>query len=158
MKWPLVGRHRVEYLERELKYKLVALEAKDRELDTANEHLYAATELTQVLRELLAEAYVRNDALRKEFAGDLQLAHQRYDDFVRDMLERLLANPAKATTRASSPQEPALPTEIQAAIEEVSFGNSSLEAHLERQASALLAKNEKPVEIAEKIRKGDRPD
>lgn len=106
----------------------------------------------------LKEERAKNTALRKEFAGDLQLERSRYDEFVRDMMEKVLGSPATAARRPSSEQEPPLPGQVQSAIEDVSFGNSSLEAHLEKEARRRLDAAEKPEKVAELIRAGERPE
>lgn len=105
-------------------------------------------------------ASLQLQAQAAQFAGDLQLERQRFDDFVRDMLEKVIS-PARATPAPlrSSPQGRQLPNEVQDAIDAISGTDEILRRQQEDEAWRRLdAKPElKPDALATLIRQGDRP-
>ncbi|MDP9201344.1 MAG: hypothetical protein M3P26_05355 [Gemmatimonadota bacterium] len=120
-------------------------------------------DLLEALKE--EQAHSHNASLRlqqqeAQYAGDLQLERARYDDFVRDMLEKVIA-PSKIAPSAprSSPPGRALPREVQDAIDEIAGTDEILRRQQEDEAWRRLAKSPelKPDALAELFRQGDRP-
>jgi len=97
--------------------------------------------------------------LRQTHTGDLQLERTRYDEFVRDVMEKVVA-PAHATPLAprSSSHGQQLPSDVQEAIDEVAHSDEILARHLENEAWTRLKKDVKPEVVAKLIREGESPE
>jgi hypothetical protein len=108
----------------------------------------------QELRGDLRAERLSRDEDRRQYAGDLQLERQRFEEFARDYLDKVIAGPQRT---AAGQAEQLIPGEVEDAIQDFAGSDRGLQSMLQSRAQVLLRKGEKPESVAEKIRKGESP-